>query len=96
VPVVRLVVIALLSAGLTVVLSILFGIYGVFFPRTGPMVFLIAEAIWIVSMVVILVRGLMRIRADGTRAKRKIAFSVGALSLIGLSYAWDMIRGTSR
>jgi hypothetical protein len=92
---VRLVVLALFSASLTVVLSTLFGIWGVFSPRTGPMVFLVAEAAWIVSMLIIFFRGLMHLRGDLTRAKKEIAFSAASLILIGLSYVWALTRGIS-
>jgi hypothetical protein len=75
---------------------VLFGVWGAISPKTGPIVFLAAEVLWIGWLAVILIRGLMNIKTDVARAKRQIAFSLPSLTLIVLSYAWPLIRGISK
>ena len=89
---VRISISVLLSVAATVTLFILLGIYGALFPNTGPIVFLAGEVFWIVGMLVVLVRGFLRLRTNRKKAATQVAFSAASLIFIGFDYAWVLLR----
>ena len=89
---VRISISVVVSIVISVTLFILLGVWAALSPNTGPIVFLFGEAVWIVGLLVVLVRGFLRLRTNKKKAITEIAFSAASLTLIGLEYSRLLLR----